>query len=324
MKKHIILAILGGWLFLFSCKSDTSAPPTEPKPTKKVDTLPQSKSLTNTLAIPSSHDCTVRGKMVEENDFWIPEEQLWICIVADNITRDIDFGDSYRIFDVYDTKNCSQLKRKVLPVNNSPDFPWYLFQNTYEEKNQVICTSGFEFTFCYDVENRKLLPRMKPEFLLPRTALDAQTGLTLSMAVYDSYLFGYAQDLGFFAYDLTDKKNVKTFLPISEYHLKKDNQFHSLFLLPSGNKTYQAIIPTLDQNEGKISLSTLWKKPISVDPLVAKNVRNNRFQILTDLRSPNKTKVALDLGKQKSVDLPAKISTASVKEILNYLKTKSR
>jgi len=324
MTKHILLAILGGWLFLFSCKSDTSTPPTITKPAKTVDTLSQLKSLSNTSGIPPSHDCTVRGKMVEENDFWIPEEQLWICIVADNITRDVDFGDSYRIFDVYDTKNCSRLNRKVLPVNNSPDFPWYLFQNTYEEKNQVICTSGFEFTFCYDVENRKLLSRMKPEFLLPRTALDAQTGLTLSMAVYDSYLFGYAQDLGFFAYNLADKKNVKTFLPISEYHLKKDNQFHSLFLLPSGNKTYQAIIPTLDLNEGKISLSTLWKKPISVDPLVAKNVRNNRFQILTDLRSPNKTKVALDLEKQKSVDLPAKISTASVKEILNYLKTKSR
>ena len=257
--------------------------------------------------------------MVEENDFWIPEEQLWICIVADNITRDPDFGDSYRIFDVYDTKNCSPVKRKVLPVNNSPDFPWYLFQNTYEEKNKVICTSGYEFTFCYDVENRELLPRMKPAFLLPRTALDAQSGLTLCMETYDQYLFGFAQDLGFFAYDLTDKKNVKPFLPTSEYFYKKDNQFHSLFLLPNGDKTYQAIIPKLDINEGKISLSSLLEHPIRLNPLVAKNLRNNRFQIFTDLSSSNKAKLAFDLQEQTVINLPEKLKTASKEEIANFL-----
>jgi len=324
MRKHIFLAIFGGCLFLYSCKSDPNSSANTSKSAKTIDTLSQLKSLTNPSAIPTSHNCTVRGKMVEDNDFWIPEEQLWICIVADNITRDADFGDSYRIFDVYDTKNCSPLKRKVLPVNNSPDFPWYLFQNTYEEKNKVICTSGYEFTFCYDVENRELLPRLKPAFLLPRTALDAQSGLTLSMAIYDRYLFGFAQDLGYFAYNLTDKKNIKTFLPTSEYYSKKENQFHSLFLLPSGDKTYQAIIPTLDINEGKISLSTLWKKPLIVDPLATKNVRNNRFQIFKDLGSPNNAKVVIDLQKQQIVVLPAKILNASEEKIKDYLKTKSR
>ena len=228
-------------------------------------------------------------------NFWIPKEQLWVCIVADDITRDMDFGDSYRVFDVYDTKNCRQIKRKVLPVNNSPDFPWYIFQNTYEEKNQVVCTSGFEFTFCYDVENRELLPRMKPDYLLPRTALDAQSGMPLSMAIYDRYLFGYAQDLGFFAYDLTNKKKVENFLPVAEYHLKKDNQFYPLFLIPVGNKKYQAVIPSIDMNNGAINISPLWKTPLIVDPVVAKNVQNNRFQIFTDLASKNKSKVAFDL-----------------------------
>ena len=160
---------------------------------------------------------------------------------------------------------------------------------------------------------------MKPAFLLPRTALDAQSGLTLCMETYDQYLFGFAQDLGFFAYDLTDKKNVKPFLPTSEYFYKKDNQFHSLFLLPNGDKTYQAIIPKLDINEGKISLSSLLEHPIRLNPLVAKNLRNNRFQIFTDLSSSNKAKLAFDLQEQTVINLPEKLKTASKEEIANFL-----
>lgn len=320
MKKHIILAIFGSFLCLLSCKSEPA--PVSSTPPKVVDTTSR-KDSQPTVAIPTSHDCVVRGKMMEDNDFWIPKEELWICVVADDITRDQDFGDSYRIFDVYDTKSCRQIKRKVLPVNNSPDFPWYIFQNTYEETNQVVCTSGFEFTFCFDVENRELLPRMKPTFLLPRNALDAQSGMTQSMAIYERYLLGYAQDLGFFAYDLNDKKEVKDFLPVAEYHFKAINQFHSLFLIPMGDK-YQAIIPDFDVNSGEISFLPLLEKPLTVDPTVAKNVRNNRFQIFKDLELPNGSKIAFDLQQKIVVNLPSKIATLPVGKVLAYLKDQKK
>ncbi len=320
MKKYIVLVIVGALYFLLGCKSDPPSPPTTTIPPKKVDTLTKQEDKMTTSVLPTSHDCQVRGKMMEDNDFWIPKEQLWVCIVADDITRDQDFGDSYRIFDIYDTENCRQIKRKVLPVNNSPDYPWYLFPNTYEEKNQVICTSGFEFTFCYDVENREILPRMKPSFLLSRNTLDAQSGMTQSLAIYDQYLFGSAQDLGFFAYDLRDKKNPKSFLPVSEYHFKKINQYHPLFLIPKKEKTYQAIIPKFDLDEGKITFLPLLEKPLMIDPLVAKNVRNNRFQIFTDLSSPNNAKVAFDLEKQIAIQLPEKITSLPVGKVLEYLK----
>jgi len=319
MKKQFILVALGALLFLLSCKSESASPARSPTLYNLVDTV-SNKQKEPEASIPASHDCAVRGKLMEDNNFWIPKEQLWICVVADDITRDSDFGDSYRIFDIYDTKNCSPVKRKVLPVNNSPDFPWYIFQNTYEEKNQVVCTSGFEFTFCYDVKNREFLPRMKPAYLLSRTALDAQSGMTQSMAVYDQYLFGHAQDLGFFAYDLKNKNQVQNFLPVAEYHLKKENQFQALFLIPAGDKKYQAIIPYFDINNGEIMFSPLLKNPISIDPAVAKNVRNNRFQIFTDLASSREGKIAFDLQQQTAVDLPADISTAPVGKVLSYLR----
>jgi len=320
MNKYIVLVVSGAILFLLSCKSEPASPPATTIPSKIADTLTKQEDKMTTSVLPTSHDCKVRGKMMEDNDFWIPKEQLWICVVADDITRDQNFGDSYRIFDVYDTENCRQINRKVLPVNNSPDFPWYIFPNTYEEKNQVVCTFGYEFTFCYDVENREMLPHMKPNFLLSRNAVDAQSGMPLSMAIYDQYLFGYAQDLGLFAYDLRDKKNVKTFLPVAEYHFKKINQYHPLFLIPNKEKTYQAIIPKFDLDEGKISFLPLLEKPLMVDPLVAKNVRNNRYQIFTDLSSPNNAKVAFDLEKQIAFDLPKEIASLPVGKVLEHLK----
>ncbi len=323
MKKYLILVIFSAFLFLLSCKTESSPPPTTSFPSKTVDTTANKKSKP-IPAIPTSHDCTVRGKLMDDNDLWIPKEQLWVCIVADSITVDQDFGDSYRIFDIYDTENCRQIKRKVLPVNNSPDFPWYIFQNTYEEKNKVVCTSGYEFTFCYDVENRELLPRMKPAFLLPRKALDAQSGMTQFMDIYNHYLFGLGQDIGFFAYDLNDKKEVKNFLPVAEYHFKPINQFYSLFLIPVGDKKYQAIIPAFDVKNVEISFLPLLKKPVTIDPTVAKNVRNNRFQIFTDLESDNESKVAFDLQKRISVDLPAEIATQPVGKVLAYLKEQSQ
>ncbi len=322
MKNHIILFIFGALLsLLFSCKSEpTTDTATVSSPTSKVVDTISNKTNKPAAVIPTSHDCVVRGKLMEDNNLWIAKEQLWICIVADNITRDQDFGDSYRIFDIYDTEKCSPIKRKVLPVNNSPDFPWYIFQNTYEEKNQVVCTSGFEFTFCYDVENRELLPRMKPSFLLPRTALDAQSGMTQSMAIYERYLLGHAQDLGFFAYDLTNKKEVKNFLPVAEYHFKKINKYNPLYLIPVGDKKYQAIIPKMNLDNGEIIITPLWKKPLAVNPVVAKNVRNNRFQIFTNLESSNKSKVAFDLQKQILIELPNEISIQPVGKILQHLK----
>ncbi len=321
MKKHVILVVISA--LLFGCKTEPSAPSANAIVPEIADTVPVRKPQKSPV-VPTSHNCTVKGKLMEDNELWIPKEQLWACIVADKITHDQDFGDSYRIFDIYDTQNCRQISRKVLPVNNSPDFPWYIFQNTYEEKNQVICTSGFEFTFCYDVENRVLLPRMKPGFLLPRTALDAQSGMTQSMSVYERYLFGYAQDLGFFAYDLTNKEKIEKFLPIAEYHLKKDNQFYGLFLIPADNQKYQAVIPSINMNDGAITISPLLASPRTIDPVVAKNVRNNRFQIFTDLASPDKMKIAFDLQKGKLVKLPADIARLPVGKILDYLKKQGR
>lgn len=324
MKKHIVLVVFSVLLFLLCCKSEPAPSSASSILPKTVDTITNKKSEVSALTIPTSHDCSVKGQLMDDNDFWLPKEQLWLCIVADTMTHDQDFGDSYRIFDIYNTETCQQMERHILPVNNSPDFPWYIFQNTYEEKNQVVCTSGFEFTFCYDVENRELLSRMKPTFLLSRTSLDAQSGMTLNMAIYDRYLFGYAQDLGFFAYDLTNKKKVENFLPAAEYHLKKDNQFHPLFLIPEGNKKYQAIIPTINMGDGNITITPLLPAPLAINPVIAKRVQNNRFQILTDLASKDKTKIAFDLQKKIRIDLPANMATQPVGKVLDYLKEQSR
>ena len=79
----------------------------------------------------------------------------------------------------------------------------------------------------------------------------------------------------------------------------------------------------MDINNGEITIVPLWKEPLTIDPLVAKNVRNNRFQIFTDLGSSSKSKVAFDLQKQISINLPPEIANQPVGKVLNYLKKKN-
>jgi len=329
MKNYFEILLLFSMLIFLGCESKPSeasqapvdatnspseATSTSPNPSKNIPQSFQTKQL------PTKHECTAKGKLMEGNELFIPNEQLWACIVADDITRDSDFGDSYRILDVYDTKDCKRISRKVLPINNSPDFPWYIFEKTFEEKNKVLCTSGFEFTYCFDVENRSLLPQMAPKYLLPREAMDAQSGMPLGMRVYENYLFGCVRDFGFYAFDLSNKKAVKNFLPAAEYHLKAENVYHSFFLLPLNNNTYQAILPTIDQNTGAIAFTPLFQHPMQINPVIAKNVQNNRFQIFKNEDAKNDSRIAIDLLKKKQIALPAAVANKPVGVILDYLK----
>lgn len=324
-------------LFFGACETSTTSnnqvtsPPTtnQPEPTKKTiapitpatgsaDTTQPTKSSV-AANLPTTHDCKVKsGTAMEDNELFVPAQQVWMTIVADSITKDMDFGDSYRIFDVYNTANCEQIGREILPVNNSPDFPWYIMPETYDAKNQVVCMPGFEFTYCYDVVDKKMIPRAKPAYLLKRQSLDAQSGMPLGMAVYGNYLFGYAQDMGAFCFDLKDKSKLRPLLPAAEYKNKAKNQYAGLFLLPEGNGKFQAVIPVMDIDNAKLEVKPLLKNSVSLNPVIAKNVQDNRFQVLKNL--DNQKGIAFDLEKQERIEIPDAIASTGIGKILEYIK----
>ena len=269
--------------------------------------------------LPTKHDCKVEDKMLEDNQFWLKVDQTLVAIVADKTTKSIDFGDSHRVFVAMDTRDCKTLLRETLPVNMSPDFPYYLNTNTYEPLNKVICSQGFDAVICYDAVAKKLLPQMKPKYLTDRSAEDAQSGMPTGMEIWNQFLIGNTLDFGSYVFDLSNKKKPKAILPNAEYQNPEDESYTSMFLLEARKSGfYQAFIPSLNEDQDGTEVKKMFKNPIEISTTVTKSVRNNRFIVLK--KKDGKSSVAVDMQEMKEVALPAEVSSKGVKDVLDWLK----
>jgi hypothetical protein len=270
------------------------------------------------ISKPDKHDCVIPGTVLEGNSFWIKDAQVLVGIAADPSTKDADFGDSHRKFTALHTANCNNILTETLPVNRSPDFPWYLNTNTYESVNQVLCMQGIEFVYCYNVAAGKMLPQMKPAFYNKRNATDAQSGNPAGLTIWKQYLIGYSLDLGASVFDLTNKEKPASVLPVAEYYSKNDESFHSLFLLSDEDGQIQAMIPGLNEDQDGMIANPLFPKTLALNTSVSKNAKNNRFIVLSS--RDEKSKVAIDMENRKTVDLPTEVIDKNAKEVLDWLK----
>jgi len=289
-----------------SLRSDSSPPP--PVGMKAADPIPE------------KHDCKINDKLLEDNQFWLQQDQTLVAIVADETTKSIDFGDSHRVFVAMDTRDCKTILRETLPVNMSPDFPYYLNANTYEPLNKVICSQGYEAVICYDAVAKKLLPQMKPKYLMKRSAEDAQSGLPAGLEIWNQFLIGNTLDFGSYVFDLSSKRKPKAVLPNAEYRNPEDESYTSLFLLEGKGGLYQAFVPTLNEDQDGTEVKRMFKKPLAISAAVTKSVRNNRFIVLKEKNG--KSSVAIDMQKMVAVDLPETVAGKDVQEILGWLKGK--
>lgn len=271
----------------------------------------------NQSQLRASHNCQVAGEILEGNQFWIREQEVLIVVKADSTTLDADYGPSHRILEVYDTKSCNRIERKELPVDVSPDFPYFIAEITYNNTSRLVAVHGFNFIYIYDIENRRLLPQLQPQYLTERYGVDAQSGMIQRLEVWEKYLVGFARDYGSFAFDLSDKQAPKPVLPFAEYEMETQ-VFHALFLLESQGG-YQAIMPSFDYEADKFSINPAFESPIALNTDVSKNARNNRFLVLRQANE-QKTAVAFDLKGRERVALPDNITTQQTKNILDWLK----
>jgi len=269
---------------------------------------------------PNSHQCIIPGTVLEDNSFWVKEAQTLIGISADSTTADADFGDSHRILTAMNTADCSILFKETLPVNRSPDFPWYLNTNTYESVNQVLCMQGTEFIFCYDVLAKKILPKMKPKFYNKRIALDAQSGQPAGLSIWDRYLIGFSLDQGASVFDLSNKEKPKAILPAAEFYSENDESYHSLFLLENNKGKIQALIPRLNDDQDGMIANPLFSTPQDINTKVSKNVKDNRFIILSSM--DGKSKTAIDMENREVIKLPKEVASKNAKTILEWVKGK--
>lgn len=305
----LICTIIG----LLSCGQN---PPEQSKNATSgaTDTSTASRSLE---ALPDTQNCVVPGKTLEGNQFWIREQQILVAIVADSSTFDKNLdAEGHRILVVYDTRDCSQLLRQTLPVDKSTDFPYYIAKPSYNNVAQMVAVRGANSIYVYDIGNRKLLPKLTPQFQTKRDGIDAQSGMIQHLEVWENFLVGYAQDYGTFVFDMRDKQNVKAILPLGEYKIS-DGDFGSLFMLPSANNGEQGIMPSFDRNSSEFSINPIMSQPTQLDKSVTKSAKNNRYVILRDVSN---NAIAVDLQARKRIELPADVASKPTQEVLQWVR----
>lgn len=315
-------------LCVISCDSEPSSSTTsEPSETVTSPAETTGESTTDTTApavkAPVRPDCELPGNVLEENQFWAKDENLIVAILAAPETNDPDFGESHRVLEVYDGSNCERVMREILPVNVSPDFPYYLSDITYNNLSRLIAIRGFDKVYIFDLEKRKLNGPIVPKFLNERYPEDAQSGMIQRLEVWEDYLIGYAQSMGSFVFDMRNSEEVAPVLPSAEYEIMEGTEYNSLFLLPSSDKAngHQAILPSFDFETEEFSINPLFEKPKKIETRINRNVRDNRYLVLKELLGGTDSRpIAIDMEKMVMYDLPEEVAEGKVSDIIEWMK----
>ncbi len=313
IKHFVLIGILT--LLIAACGRDTREVDTPPATSYDSTSLPAG----DTLPLgPTDHDCEIAGEVLEDNTFWARREGILLAIVADSTTYDEDYGESHRVLLVYDTDNCQVVDRQELPVNQSPDFPYYLAPIVYNKLNKFVGISGFDQLYVYDTQNRRLLPPARPDFRTERELEDAQSGMIQWLEVWEDYIIGWAEDKGTFVFELSENGAPKAVLPYAEYQ-KEMTEFESLFLLPSEGDSVQLLIPHYDYSQNSFAINPLLDEPKPIAQAVPKSASNDRYVILRGTDGSDQV-YAIDLVDRKRMELPSNVAGQSNAQILEFLR----
>ncbi len=313
-----------GFLFFSSCtETATTSAPTEQLANTQSPTAPISRSLPKqanqvSKSLKQQQKCKINGEVLEDNELWLKDQGRLVCIMADSSTYDPAFGMSHRILEIYNTYTCSLELKLTLPVNMSPDFPYFLADINYNNDSKIVAVKAAKTVYCLDLETKKMLPLLIPSFKNTRESVDASSGNIIRLELWEDFLIGYAQDRGTFVFDLSPKSGPKPVLPFAEYKLG-DTRFNSLFLLASENNTSQAILPNYDWEAEVFSINPIFKTPISISTDVQKSALDNQFLVLR--QTDGKKALLVDMKARKNKTLPAELLTKSTKEILVWAKS---
>lgn len=302
-----------------ACGGETSSATSTEDDSVMTDTSATTGSNERSVDLPTSHNCTINNEVLEGNELWIRTANTLIAITADSSTLDAEFGPSHRVLEVYDTETCQQVDRQVLPVNVSPDFPYFLAEITYNNESDLVGVRGARTIYIYDAANRRLLDPLEPQFLTNRPSEDAQSGNILRLEVWEHYLIGFAEDEGTFVFDLDNADAPQALLPIAEYK-NTETEFTPLFAFPSGQNEVQLALPAYNRETDEFSINALYATPQNINASVASNVRNNRFIVLRKNDS-GRTAVAIDMLNRKLLDLPADVATQATQLVLQWARS---
>lgn len=262
--------------------------------------------------------CPISGTILEGNRMLLPEAGVQVVIKADTFTFDPDYGDGHRILEVYDIRNCSLLTQKILPVNISPDFPYFLAEINYNHGSKLIAVRGAAIIYYLDVATGDLSSPLTPVFGVERRSLDAQSGIIQRLELWELFLVGCARDFGAFVFDLSDTENPQAILPFGTYRNPGEEEFHDLFLLPSEKGGVQALMPVYDNEQGGFLINGLFPKPLDIEVNQGPAGQDTPFLVFRE-KNEGGVAHAVDLRVRKLVPLPVAMREADDATILGWL-----
>jgi hypothetical protein len=323
MKQFGILLFFCLGLIVFGCDSEPSSNGGDT--TTSTDTTTDNENDAPEVVIeqPVKPDCKIEGSVLATNEFWAKDENLIVTVVAAPETNDPDFGESHRVLEVYDGNTCERVMREVLPVNLSPDYPYYLSDITYNNLSRLIAIRGFDKFYIFNLENRKLTGPIRPKFLNERYVEDAQAGMIKRLEVWEDFLVGYAQSMGSFVFNLKTPNSPEAVLPAAEYEIQEGTEYNSLFLLISSDEEngYQALLPDYNYETESFSIGALLEKPSKLEPQIAKNVRDNRFIVIKELLGGTESRpIGIDMENKRKINIPNDIAQQKTTAIVEWMK----
>ena len=301
------------FLLLASCEEDPNPGTTDPiTPVTPIDT-------TRTVApapapLPDTHDCEIEGLADEADEFWVRPAQVLVGIINE------DGGENLisRVRAV-STKDCQEIFNSTLPANEG-DYAYYLASPQYNSSNRLVGIHGFNRVYVYDAERNQLSPELRPEFQNNRIMSDAQSGAIERLEIWEDYIFGYATDMGVFAFDLTDATEPKALLPFADYKAP-DDSYASAFLLPQADGKAQILVPTWDHEQFQLDMNPIFNRPVRVSTEAAAGARNNEYLVIYEYdEAGERMPVALDMQKRERVALPDEVARQNVSGIIQHLR----
>lgn len=310
---HTLLMVLLTALLLASCGTGPSEEGSDAA--QSPDSLAQDPSERFARASPSpAVSCPLAGEVLPGNRFYSKPLGIFVALLADSSTRHSELGESHRILEVYDAASCERLQRTVLPVDQSPDFPYTLAQINYSSSVQLLAITGSTQFYLYDLAEQQLSEPVQPAFAQARYGVDAQSGHIVKLEVWENYLIGHAQDYGSFVFQMQPDLPPKAVLPLAE-HERETQVFHQAFLLES-DTGQQLLLPAYDRRSNTFRINPVFAKPV---PLLADTKRTSgsrRFLLLRE--ATGQQPILLDLQTRQQLTLPNELLNSSDERILKW------
>lgn len=321
MRKVSFWMVLSMYLFACTSSPDTSTATDDTTQAPVADTIAEKAA-----ARAEFHNCTLKRKTLEGNEWWLRDRQLLVTIAADSTTYDkASKTDSHRIVEVYKTSDCSKIFQQTLPVNMKPDFAYYLAKGDFDTLNQLILIRGFDRCYVYSVRENRLIGPLKPKFSPEKLAGDAGSGSISDTKMWGNYLFGYALDMGSFAFDMRDRSHPKAMLPLREFITEEGGDMRGIYLVEVTKGRYQAVVPIFNfesVESGGLRLKALFDQPRAIVPGKINATQDSRFILLQEQKSANaKTQpIGIDLEKARLFTLPANAAGMTEHDLLKIMK----